>query len=72
MDKTRGLARNAGDNNEIILNAIAKIANKTVAKLAEDNIDILHTPSNLQELNENTSLLSGIIAQKLKNKLIKN
>lgn len=57
-------------NNETVLLAIAKIATSTVNKLAVDNSEILFTPSTTNELEENTTMLSSIIALKIKNSLI--
>ena len=57
-------------NNETVLLAIAKIATSTVNKLAVDNSEILFTPSTTDELEENTTMLSSIIALKIKNSLI--
>lgn len=58
-------------NNETILLAIAKICNSTINKLAVDNTDILYTPTNVNELEENTTMLNSIIGLKIKNNLIK-
>ena len=57
-------------NNETVLLAIAKIATSTVNKLAVDNSEILFTPTTTNELEENTTMLSSIIALKIKNSLI--
>lgn len=57
-------------NNETVLLAIAKIATSTVNKLAVDNSEILFTPSTTDELEENTTMLSSIVALKIKNSLI--
>ena len=57
-------------NNETVLLAIAKIATSTVNKLAVDNSEILFTPTTTDELEENTTMLSSIIALKIKNSLI--
>ena len=57
-------------NNETVLLAIAKIATSTVNKLAVDNSEILFTPTTTDELEENTTMLSSIVALKIKNSLI--
>lgn len=57
-------------NNETVLLAIAKIATSTVNKLAVDNSEILFTPTTTNELEENTTMLSSIVALKIKNSLI--
>lgn len=59
-------------NNETILLAVSKIASSTVNKLTADNEEILHTPTNVKELEENTSMLDNIVAMKIKNSLLKN
>ena len=57
-------------NNETVLLAIAKIATSTVNKLAVDNSEILFTPTTTDELEENTTMLSSIVALKIKNSVI--
>ena len=57
-------------NNETVLLAIAKIATSTVNKLAVDNSEILFTPTTTNELEENTTMLSSIVALKIKNSVI--
>ena len=57
-------------NNETVLLAIAKIATSTVNKLAVDNSEILFTPTTTYELEENTTMLSSIVALKIKNSVI--
>ncbi len=68
--KTQLESDSRGMNNETVLLAIAKIATSTVNKLAVDNSEILFTPSTTNELEENTTMLSSIIALKIKNSLI--
>ena len=68
--KTQLESDSRGMNNETFLLAIAKIATSTVNKLAVDNSEILFTPSTTNELEENTTMLSSIIALKIKNSLI--
>ncbi len=68
--KTQLESNSRGMNNETVLLAIAKIATSTVNKLAVDNSEILFTPSTTNELEENTTMLSSIIALKIKNSLI--
>ena len=68
--KTQLEASSREMNNETVLLAIAKIATSTVNKLAVDNSEILFTPSTTNELEENTTMLSSIIALKIKNSLI--
>lgn len=58
--------------NSVILKAISKIATSTVARLSSDNENILYTPKNVSELENNTEMMSNIVAIKLKNSLIKN
>ena len=68
--KTQIESSSRGMNNETVLLAIAKIATSTVNKLAVDNSEILFTPSTANELEENTTMLSSIVALKIKNSLI--
>lgn len=68
--KTQLESNSRGMNNETVLLAIAKIATSTVNKLAVDNSEILFTPSTTDELEENTTMLSSIVALKIKNSLI--
>ena len=68
--KTQLETTSRGMNNETVLLAIAKIATSTVNKLAVDNSEILFTPSTTDELEENTTMLSSIVALKIKNSLI--
>lgn len=69
-DKLKNSAREA--NNELMLEAVSKIATSTINKLATDNSEILYAPSNVEELENNTSMLSNVVALKIKNTLIKN
>lgn len=69
-EKLQNNAREA--NNEVVLEAIAKIATSTINKLATDNSEILFAPSNVEELESNTNALSNVVALKIKNTLIKN
>lgn len=58
--------------NEIILEAVSKIAMSAVTRLASENEDILFTPKGINELEESTTMLSNIVDIKIKNSLIKN
>ena len=59
-------------NNEAVLLTVAKLAASAVNKLATDNSDILHSPANIQELEDNTTMLDSIVALKIKNEFIEN
>jgi len=62
----------SGTKNEVMLEAIHAIATSTVNKMSSDRSDIFHNPTNISELEENTSTISNIVALKLKNSLVQN
>ena len=53
------------------LNILATVAITTLNKLSNDNKDILFSPTTVEEFNETTEVVNGIISMKIKNSVLK-
>jgi len=58
--------------NEAIIIMIAKIATSTINRLTSSKDDVLYSPKTIEELENNTSMVSNIVSIKLKNSLLQN
>jgi len=58
--------------NEAMIIMIAKIATSTINRLTSSKDDVLYSPKTIEELENNTSMVSNIVSIKLKNSLLQN